>query len=139
MKTTLKSMIGFAFIAVFTLSILSFTAPNKVNDDWAVPDKYQKMENPYASDGDEDDIGKDLYKQHCQSCHGKEGYGDGSKAGELETEMRELGSGDVQGQSDGALLYKSIIGRDEMPNFEKKIRSEEDQWMVINFIRTLAE
>ena len=72
-------------------------------------------------------------------CHGKEGYGDGSKAAELETEMRELGSAEVQGQSDGELYYKSIIGRDEMPNFEKKIRSDEDRWMVINYLRELAE
>jgi mono/diheme cytochrome c family protein len=108
-------------------------------DDWGMPAKYKSMENPYAGEGDEDEIGADLYKQHCRSCHGKEGYGDGSKASELETEMRELGSPEVQGQTDGELYYKSIIGRDEMPNFEKKIRSEEDQWMVINYIRTMAE
>ena len=123
MKTTLKSMIGFAFVAVFILSILSFTAPNKISDDWAVPDKYQNMKNPYAGEGDEDDIGKDLYKQHA----------------ELETEMREFGSADVQGQSDGALFYKGVVGKDEMPNFEKKIRDDEDQWMLINYLRTLAE
>jgi len=139
MKTNYKNLLGFAFLATFTLTLLSFTMPTGVTDDWDVPDKYKNMENPYADDGDADDIGADLYKQHCRSCHGKEGFGDGSKAAELETEMRELGSADVQGQSDGALLYKSIIGKDEMPNFEKKIRSEEDQWMVINYLRTLAE
>lgn len=139
MKTNYKNLMGFAFIAVFMLTILSFTAPTDVNDDWNIPAKYESMKNPYAGEGDPDDIGADLYKQHCRSCHGKEGYGDGSKAGELETEMRELGSEEVQSQSDGILYYKSIIGRDEMPNFEKKIRSEEDQWMVVNYIRTLAE
>lgn len=136
MKTNYKNLLGLAFLAMFTLTILSFTMPM---DDWGMPAKYKSMENPYAEEGDEDEIGADLYKQHCRSCHGKEGYGDGSKASELETEMRELGSPDVQGQSDGELFYKSIIGRDEMPNFEKKIRSEEDQWMVINYLRTLAE
>jgi mono/diheme cytochrome c family protein len=139
MKTNYKNLLGLAFLAVFTLTILSFTMPTGTNDDWGMPAKYKTMENPYAEDGDADDIGADLFKQHCRSCHGKEGYGDGSKAGELETEMRELGSEDVQAQSDGELFYKSIIGRDEMPNFEKKIRSEEDQWMVINYLRTLAE
>jgi len=136
MKTNYKNLLGLAFLAMFTLTILSFTMPM---DDWGMPAEYKSMENPYAEEGDEDEIGADLYKQHCRSCHGKEGYGDGSKASELETEMRELGSPDVQGQSDGELFYKSIIGRDEMPNFEKKIRSEEDQWMVINYLRTLAE
>lgn len=136
MKTNYKNLLGLAFLAMFTLTILSFTMPM---DDWGMDAKYKSMENPYAGEGDEDEIGADLYKQHCRSCHGKEGYGDGSKAAELETEMRELGSAEVQGQSDGELYYKSIIGRDEMPNFEKKIRSDEDRWMVINYLRELAE
>ncbi len=139
MKTTYKNLIGLAFLAVLTITLLSFTMPTGIMDDWGMPAKYKSMENPYAGEGDEDEIGADLYKQHCRSCHGKEGFGDGSKAAELETTIRELGSADVQGQSDGELYYKSIIGRDEMPNFEKKIRSEEDRWMVINYMRTLAE
>lgn len=139
MKTNYRNLIGLAFLAVLTLTILSFTSPKGINDDWPVPANYQNMKNPYADQDDEDEIGADLYKQHCRSCHGNEGYGDGSKAAELETEMRELGSSEVQAQSDGALYYKAIIGKDEMPNFEKKIRSEEDQWMVVKYLRSLAE
>ena len=136
MKTNFKSLAALLSIGLFMLGMLAFTAPNA--DDWEVPAKYKSMENPYAGD-DEDGIGEDLYKQHCRSCHGKEGYGDGTKAGELETELRYLTSEAVQAQSDGELYYKSIIGRDEMPNFEKKIRGEEDRWMVINYLRSLAE
>lgn len=130
-----KSILAFGAIAVFTFALVAFTAPQ---EDWEVPAKYKSMENKYAGE-DEDGIGEDLYKQHCRSCHGKEGYGDGSKAGELETEMRDLTGEGVQSQSDGELYYKSIIGRDEMPNFEKKIRGEEDRWMVINYLRSIAE
>ena len=135
MKTKLNSILTLCAIAAFTLTLVAFTAPQ---DDWDVPAKYKSRENKYAGE-DEDGIGEDLYKQHCRSCHGKEGYGDGSKAKELETEMRDLTSEEVQAQSDGELYYKSIIGRDEMPSFEKKIKGEEDRWMVINFMRTLAE
>ena len=137
MKTNLKSILAFSGIAVFTIGLVAFTSP-QIADDWEVPAKYKSMENKYAGE-DEDGIGEDLYKQHCRSCHGKEGYGDGSKAKELETEMRDLTVEEVQTQSDGELYYKSIVGRDEMPNFEKKIRGEEDRWMVINFVRSLAE
>lgn len=139
MRTAYKNLIGMTFLAVFTLTILSFTMPTGTNEDWEVPADYKTMKNPFAGQGDEDGIGEDLYKQHCRSCHGNEGYGDGSKAAELETEMRELGSSEVQGQTDGELFYKSIIGRDEMPNFEKKIRGDEDRWMVINYLRSLSE
>lgn len=135
MKTKLKSILLFSAVAAFAFVLVSFTAPQ---EDWEVPAKYKSMENKYAG-GDEDGIGEDLYKQHCRSCHGKEGYGDGSKAKELETEMRDLTSEEVQAQSDGELYYKSIIGRDEMPNFEKKIKGEEDRWMVINYMRSIAE
>ena len=135
MKTRLKSMLTFSAIVAFAIALVAFTAPQ---DDWEVPAKYKSMENKYAGE-DEDGIGEDLYKQHCRSCHGKEGFGDGSKSKELETEMRDMTSEDVQAQTDGELYYKAIIGRDEMPNFEKKIRGEEDRWMLINYIRSLAE
>lgn len=135
MKTRLKPIIAFGTIAIFTLLLFAFTIQEET---WEVPEKYKNMKNEYAGE-DEDGIGQELYAQHCKSCHGKEGYGDGTKAKELETEMRDLSLEEVQGQTDGELLYKSIIGRDEMPNFEKKIRDDEDRWMVINYLRTLTE
>ena len=135
MKKNLNSILFLGAVAIFTFTFLAFTVPQ---DKWEVPAKYKSMENEYAGE-DEDGIGEELYAKHCKSCHGKEGYGDGTKAAELETEMRDLTTDEVQGQSDGELFYKSIIGRDEMPNFEKKIRDEEDRWMVINYLRSLAE
>ncbi|RLD80278.1 MAG: cytochrome c, partial [Bacteroidetes bacterium] len=39
----------------------------------------------------------------------------------------------------GGLYYKGIIGRDEMPSFEKKISSKEDRWLLVNYLRTLKE
>ena len=135
MKTNLKSTLTLGTIAALTLLLLSFSIPQ---DEWVVPEKYKTMKNEYAGE-DEDGIGEDLYKQHCKSCHGKEGYGDGSKAKELDTEMRDLTIEEVQAQTDGELYYKGIIGRDDMPNFEKKIRDDEDRWMIINYIRAMAE
>ena len=135
MKKRLNSFLSFMVIAAFALTIVAFTIPQ---EKWEVPAKYKSMENEYAGD-DEDGIGEELYAQHCKSCHGKEGYGDGTKAKELDTEMRDLTAEEVQGQNDGELFYKAIIGRDEMPNFEKKIRDDEDRWMVINYLRSLKE
>ena len=135
MKTRLRLILTISAIGMFILTIAAFTVQQ---DKWEVPEKYKNMENEYAGE-DEDGIGEELYVQHCKSCHGKEGYGDGTKAKELETEMRDLSAEEVQAQTDGELFYKSIIGRDEMPNFEKKISDDEDQWMVINYVRSLAE
>ncbi len=135
MKTRLNSILTFGVITVFTMLLVAFTIQE---EPWEVPEKYKTMENEYAGE-DEDGIGEELYAQHCKSCHGKEGYGDGTKAKELETEMRDLSTQEVHDQSDGELYYKSFIGRDEMPNFEKKIKDDEDRWMVINYMRSLKE
>ena len=135
MKTKINSIMTLVAAISFSLLIIAFTMPQ---EKWVVPDDYKNMENEFAGE-DEDGIGEELYGQHCKSCHGKEGYGDGSKAKELETEMRDLTSEEVQAQKDGELFYKSFVGRDEMPNFEKKIRDDEDRWMVVNYLRALAE
>ena len=104
-------------------------------DDWVVPDQFKNMENPYANFDDDDEIGKDLYTVHCRSCHGKTGLGDGSKAFDLETEVKQFNSNTFKSQTDGSIYYKMIMGRYEMPAFEKKIKSEEDRWLLVNYIK----
>ena len=118
------------------LMLISFSSFDQ--DEWVVPDKYEKMKNPTDPSVDLD-IGKDLYNKHCRSCHGKEGYGDGNKADEVEGDLGDFSSAEFQSQSDGALFYKSYIGRNDMPNYEKKIPDEEDVWLIVNYMRTLAE
>jgi len=132
MKT--KSLL--LFITFIGIALLSFNSFDQ--DEWVVPDKYEKMKNP--TDPAEDlDIGKQLYSKHCQSCHGKQGYGDGKKADEVEGDLGDFSTSEFQSQSDGALFYKSYIGRNDMPNYEKKIPDEEDAWLIVNYMRTLAE
>ncbi|MCB0688609.1 MAG: cytochrome c [Saprospiraceae bacterium] len=107
-------------------------------DPWDVPAKYKSMKNPTsADDGDCKDVGKSLYDKHCKSCHGSEGFGDGKKAGEIDTPMPDLTTDDFKKEVDGVKYYQSFIGRKDMPNFEKKITSEEDRWCVINYINAL--
>ena len=103
---------------------------------WVVPAKYKKMTNPEDASKENISIGKNLYSKHCKSCHGKEGYGDGPKAEEVEGDLGDFTSNKFKAQSDGALFYKSYIGRDDMPNYEKKM-SLEDAWLVVHYIRTL--
>ena len=47
------------------------------------------MENPVDLDTDKA-IGKSLYNKHCKSCHGKEGYGDGTKADEMNGDLDKV-------------------------------------------------
>ncbi len=104
---------------------------------WVVPDKYISMANPVKSDAQSIKDGKALWTKHCQSCHGKTGLGDGTKAATLDTEPGDLTTVDSQKQSDGELFYKSMEGREDMPSFKKKIPEQDDIWSIINFMRTL--
>ena len=109
------------------------------NKPWAVPDNYQKMKNPVASNAESIAEGKTLYSTHCKSCHGAKGLGDGSKAAQLKTEPGDFTKADFQAQSDGALFYKTSEGRDDMPSFKKKLPEAEDRWNIVNYLRTLKK
>ncbi|PHS54643.1 MAG: cytochrome C [Lutibacter sp.] len=125
-----------SIIGVLAFTLYSFTT--LVQEEWKVPAKYEAMTNPIDADIDAA-IGKSLYNKHCKSCHGKEGYGDGPKADEMEGDLGDFSSEEYQAQSDGALFYKTTIGRDDMPEFTKKMPDDEDRWLIVNYMRTLAE
>ncbi len=131
-KLTMASLMMGAMLFLFTTN-------SSAQEDWTVPANYKTMKNPKAGVSDAGNVGKALWDKHCKSCHGKEGFGDGTKAEELDTELSDFSTDEVQSQTDGELYYKAIIGRDEMPNFEKKIPSEADRWLLINYIRTLKK
>ncbi len=139
MKKERFGFLAYPLAVLFTVILLAaFAAPSdNVIKDWEVPAKYKEMKNPYAGDKSLDRVGKMMYAKHCKSCHGNVGLGDGPKAASMEAEMMPFNDPEFQAQSDGVIYYQSIVGRDEMPNFEKKIPDEEDRWALINFIRTL--
>jgi len=108
------------------------------SNEWIVPTKYQTLKNPTNPKVDLS-IGKSLYSKHCKSCHGKEGYGDGPKAEEQDGDLGDFSTEDFQAQTDGALFYKTTFGRDDMPEYTKKMPDDEDRWLIVNYMRTLAE
>jgi mono/diheme cytochrome c family protein len=134
----MKNKIFFALMFLAAgLLFASFVTIEQQAKPWKVPDKYKKMTNPVKADKESLSVGKSIYNKHCKSCHGKEGLGDGAKADQLDTPCGDFTTDEFKKQSDGVLFYKSYIGRDEMPSFEKKIPDEEDAWHVINYMKTL--
>lgn len=106
---------------------------------WNVPADKAKAVNPLKGDAGSLATGKSLWNQHCASCHGKTGLGDGTKSAQLETTPPDFSKAAFQGQTDGALFYKTAEGRDDMPAFKKKIPDTDDQWALVNFMRTLKK
>lgn len=122
------------------LTGISFTViNNQPKKPWLVPDNFKNMKNPIASNATSIADGKALYNTHCKSCHGSKGLGDGSKAAQLKTEPGDFSKADFQSQTDGTLFYKISEGRDDMPNFKKKMPEADERWSLVNFMRTLKK
>ena len=127
------------FLTLFGAVIfMLYSFSSVLQEEWVVPEKYQNMKNPTDPSVDLS-VGKSLYAKHCQSCHGKEGYGDGKKADEVDGDLGDFSSEEFQAQTDGALFYKSTFGRDDMPDYTKKMPDDEDRWLIVNYMRTLKE
>ena len=131
----MKKYIPFMSTLMFVIALMAFMPKNQ-NDPWPVPDKYKNMPNPVKSNATSLATGKELYTQHCKSCHGTKGKGDGPKAAQLDTESGDFTVAAFQSQTDGALFYKTSEGRKDMPSFKKKIADQNDIWAVVNYMRT---
>ena len=134
----MKTVAKFLLVAMGT-TFAAFTIKTQQKEPWPVPDKYLKMANPVKSNSESLNGGKELYVEHCQSCHGKKGLGDGTKAASLKTEPGDFSTAEFQKEPDGALFYKIAEGRKDMPGFKKKIPDQDDIWSVVNFIRTMKK
>jgi len=106
---------------------------------WPVPAKEASATNPVKNDAASIAAGKTLWAQHCSSCHGKTGKGDGNKAAQLETMPPDFSKAVFQSQSDGSMRFKTVVGREDMPAFKKKIPDTEDMWHLVNFMRSLKK
>ena len=131
-----KQLLFISIIAIGSFMLLSMTSNNILrNDPWTVPAKYKKMKNPYLNTADKEKIGRIMYAKHCKSCHGTKGKGDGKKAASLDTSTGDFTDASFKDQTDGSLYYKTFFGRDDMPSFKKKIADNEDQWLLINYVK----
>ncbi len=140
MKTTRKFILAATMAAFLGILLFSTAASAQTKKPWVIPDKYKSMKSTNKA-GDATAIanGKELWAKYCKACHGSKGLGDGPKAASLKTNPGDFSAAAFQGQADGAIYYESFVGRDEMPNFEKKITAEKDRWDIVSYIRSLKK
>jgi len=77
-----------------------------------------------------------LYNQHCKSCHGAKGKGDGTKAEKIDISCGDFTSAETAKKTDGELFWKTTEGRKPMPSYKEKL-SDSERWKVISYIRSL--
>jgi len=140
----------FLFLGGFALLVVAHSFSVQQEDPWKVPEKYEKMKNPIAADEASIKAGKGLYTDHCRTCHGVTGKGDGIKATSLKHQPADFTSPAFQKQTDGALLYKIYFGHKDMPGFKNRIPDNKDviegafgktrtPGDLINYLHTLAK
>ena len=141
MKTMLKKIISGTAVASLCVVAMSFS-PKSVLDGkpagkpWAAPASAVSMKNT-AKGADAIKEGKDLYNQHCKSCHGAKGKGDGAKADKIDISCNDFSTAEFAKTTDGELYWKTTEGRKPMPSFKDKL-SDSERWSVITYIKTLS-
>ena len=81
--------------------------------------------------------GQEVFAKSCKSCHGADGTPNPAIAKMMKVEMKNLGSADVQAQSDADLAKIITEGKDKMKPVKDLTDADEDN--VIAFVRTLKK
>ncbi|MBK7853318.1 MAG: cytochrome c [Bacteroidetes bacterium] len=121
-----------------SISTQSFAQGKPKGKPWPSPESAVKMKNPVKSDEASLKEGKDLYAQHCKSCHGAKGLGDGTKAEKIDISCGDFSSEETAKATDGELYWKTTEGRKPMPSFKEKL-SDNERWAIVNYMRTFTK
>ena len=105
---------------------------------WQSPEEANQMKNPFTENIKSTEKGRKIYSKLCWSCHGKTGKGDGPAALALKPAPANYGKGTIQEQTDGAIFWKITNGKGSMASY-KSILTDDQRWMLVNYIRFLAK
>lgn len=105
---------------------------------WVAPARPASRANPLPTTPAVVRQGQALYRANCELCHGARGAGDGQMAASLPTRAAHLASRKVQSQSDGALFWKILQGRSDMPTTQVTL-TDDERWAIVRFLRTFAK
>lgn len=72
--------------------------------------------------------GAAIYKSKCATCHGADGKGQSPMGKKMN--LRDLGSPEVQKQTDKELYDWTAVGKGKMPGYKDKLTDEEIKALV---------
>ena len=102
---------------------------------WSAPEAAAKRRNPIPPTAPAIEEGRRLFKQHCVTCHGPAGRGDGPAAAALKPPPADLAT--MAGHHpDGDLAWKIANGRGAMPPWRGTL-SDNQIWILVTFIKNL--
>jgi len=80
--------------------------------------------------------GAAVFKAKCATCHGADGKGQTTMGKKMN--LRDLGSPDVQKQTDKELYDWTAVGKGKMPGYKGKL-SDEEITALVKHMRTFAK
>ncbi|MBI4233791.1 MAG: cytochrome c [Chloroflexi bacterium] len=109
------------------------------------PDQYKALANPVPRDAKVLQQANRLFQVNCAPCHGAQGKGDGPTTTQFLIEKYkytpivtlDLTSAQVQNLTDGEIFSFITNGLVVMPAW-KKLLTEQERWMLVHAIRSLA-
>lgn len=138
MKTIKVIVSGFALAAVCLMFSQPASAQTKPKGKpWPAPAAEAAKKSPVKGP-DAIKQGKDLYMQHCKSCHGPKGQGDGPKAEKLDITCGDFTSAEFAKVPEGEVFWKTTEGRKPMPSYKSKLNDNE-RWAVTEYVKSLAK
>lgn len=112
---------------------------------WELPEDADKTKNPVAATPESIAQGKELYlertKGNCIFCHGETGTGNAENLPKLRRKPADLTNKErMTAMTDGEIFWKITKGiQGIMPAGEIRMKTEEERWHVVNYVRTLAK
>lgn len=123
-------VIGIILIAFFSRGLKLLTVE-------AYPTSFYRSPTGYSAQSVA--RGKELFEQHCATCHGKDGHGEGPRAKGSTTKPGDLTASHIYDHSDDDLFWWIANGMDRaMPGFAGAL-DESARWALIDFIYANAD
>ena len=119
-------------ICLLLISCFCFKATAGV---WKMDQAAEEQLSIFTFDEDFSRSGEAIYENSCKSCHGLPTEENYAKMFPL---PGDLGSSDIQDQTDGSLFFKIQKGNKNMPGFGNAL-SEEEIWSLVSYIRSFNE
>ena len=113
----------------------------KSTSGWTLPPDAADTKSPLTVDDKVLAIGKKVFGDKCQKCHGQKGLGDGPDADpDHAEEMNLTNPKRAERNPDGVVFYKVMNGRrsPKMPAFKDEL-SKEQVWSVVAYAQSLRK
>ncbi|MHB1700756.1 MAG: c-type cytochrome [Acidobacteriaceae bacterium] len=94
-----------------------------------VPARYEERRNPYAGQPTAIAGGRELYLQHCASCHGEGALGRGRRPSLHSQRVRQATDGEIYWLLENGSLAHGMPSWSRLP--------EQQRWQVIAYLRSL--